>query len=789
MKNMMKLVVVVLATFLLNACNESDITDDRLKPTGLKIRLHDFPIADQDVQKVIVDITGVDVHNADKGWVTLPFEAKQYDLLELQNGTSVVIMETPLEIGQYTQIRLHVSENNEVYVKGRPYQLRVPSGVSTGVKLITPFRITEGKMVEVTLDFDVEHSVKLVKGKGFRLTPVIKVDSITEYDGVGIVTVADGGAIGTLDGDLYVTVPPDATNENIVLSMNEVDPDDYQGQLPERTYWAGKVYDLSPDGYTFRKPVTLEFMYDEAMINSLGAEENLYVVTFNSQTGTWEPVPSTVVTSANVVRAEVQHFSPWGIVMPVTCHDGKKGPDEEGVDCGGVCSITCMSCADESVLAGNNPSGSGHMAGVYSFGNDAVKVAARSALEEYALFLGKTPSSDWVTLINQFTADEKIEAVSRYVHRHMAYDPDDGEVDATAIILPLSSWGISDISDGLSDLGDSISDAANDLTDSVSDLGGNLVDSLSDLGDITLDALTDTVTDALDSAWTSMVDLSVDLVGALAALNELFCDLTAELSVPIDQLPLDPLVEFFEDKLYEHIEGLYPDFAPSSAAFTATSSVDSRVCRNIQPYGGGSTLYCGDCEDFAVFRSSLLRHVGVASQCIMNMDYHASSLYGASGKAVAINAGATGRPAPYDYETAENLFQAGGGDSDGHTFNVVFYQSKYRIMDYGMVKRGEYAFESTDPDGNQHKGDHVWNDQFGRYWVPELTRVGIPTAITPNCIDYSNFDLTDLTETLGVTLSYTSPGDKTRNYHGGPACYEENHGSWTYKTLYSDVCP
>lgn len=315
------LAMALTAILFLSSCNESGESDTisdsdvAVKSQVLQIRMTDLPGSGSDFEKVEVDITGIEVHHAEKGWMSIPVEAQKYDLMELQNTTSVIIFESPLEVGKYTQIRLHLNENNEVTVGGQSYSLKIPSGEQTGIKLITPFEIKKGKIVEVTLDFDAESSVNMVRDQGF-LKPVIKVENIAEYDGAGIVTT-EGGYVSSINGDFNLSVPANATSESVLVTMNEVNPATITGVLPAGTVLVGRVYDLGPDGYSFATNVTLEIPYSEDAINRLGAEEDLYVVTYNEDLAVWEPVPSTVVSSANIVQAQLSHFSLYALALEV----------------------------------------------------------------------------------------------------------------------------------------------------------------------------------------------------------------------------------------------------------------------------------------------------------------------------------------------------------------------------------------------------------------------------------------------------------------------------------------
>ena len=757
------------------------------KSRHLQIRMHDFPLLDHDIEKVVVDIREIQVHHTEKGWLTVSSEPRKYDLLELQNGITALIFDQTLEIGSYTQIRLDLNQHNEVFVKGRPYRLTVPSGEETGVKLITPFEIKEGKMAEVTLDFDAQRSVQLVKGQGFKLKPVIKVERIAEYDGLGIVS-PEGGAVASLDGDFRVVVPPGAVTGSIVMSMKEVDLTALPDPGIPRSRFIGKAYELEPHGQAFATSVTLQVTYDEGLVKSLGAESNIVLMTYDETAQKWTVVPSTVVGSANMVQAQLSHFSKFALALPTTCTDGVKQDDETGVDCGGVCSTQCIDCNDYAVLAGAAPTGSGKMASLYSFGDPDVKAAAEKAKTEYAAELGVSPS-----VID--TPDEKMEAVALYVHRHMAYMLDPIEINAN-LNIPLSAWGLGDFLPG----GD-LSPVPLPPGVDVGDLPGF---PLPPLPPYTETILQKSVTAAI-SAIQIAQDPPLTLNGPLdAVFQNALCEIG---TVPVPEL--EPLFNYFLEKVYADIEETWSYAKPQTAAETVKNSISrsgrkniddhNKPCTELVPDGGGPTEYCGDCEDFAVLRASLLRHLGVAQQCIMNVDFHNVGFWpGGANSSIPISmSGPVGAPSPYDYETAQNLFGMGGVDLPelpdelveiGHTFNVVLYKSKYRIMDYSGLApfRGQlplYEISTEDPSFAIHQGDNVWNDQFGRYWFPEFK--GLTNPFIPSCDVAGGLPA----QSLGIALGYTLPSDKARNYPGGNACYESGSNFWTFKTWYGDICP
>ncbi len=89
--------------------------------------------------------------------------------------------------------------------------------------------------------------------------------------------------------------------------------------------------------------------------------------------------------------------------------------------------------------------------------------------------------------------------------------------------------------------------------------------------------------------------------------------------------------------------------------------------------------FCGDCEDHAVLREALMRVLGISWRCAYCADHY-------------------------------NSYWGGG-----HTFNLVYYKGKWRIMDYGVL--GSYFSVSSRSD--QHDPDNAWNDHVGEYWCPD----------------------------------------------------------------------
>jgi len=126
---------------------------------------------------------GEEESRGDAEWVTIEDTPQEFDLMKLRDGASEIIgsAEVPLEAGKYNQIRLIVEGDNTIKFTGDDtlYDLKIPSGTSSGVKLTGGFEIIDGQTLEILLDFDAEESVHAASGE-YILKPVIKIQKIKE---------------------------------------------------------------------------------------------------------------------------------------------------------------------------------------------------------------------------------------------------------------------------------------------------------------------------------------------------------------------------------------------------------------------------------------------------------------------------------------------------------------------------------------------------------------------------------------------------------------------------------
>ncbi|MES0350734.1 MAG: DUF4382 domain-containing protein, partial [Desulfobacteria bacterium] len=171
--------VASLFVFTLAACSgggsSSSSTGDG---TGtLSLLLTDAPTEDIDAVYVTIDEVQVHVVEGETGyWEVVADPNETYNLLELVNGVLVTLGIAELDSGHYTQMRLILGEPNYIIVDDVTYDLKVPSGFQTGIKLVHPFDVIDSQATELILDFDASKSVVIEGSSGqYLLKPTIKI--------------------------------------------------------------------------------------------------------------------------------------------------------------------------------------------------------------------------------------------------------------------------------------------------------------------------------------------------------------------------------------------------------------------------------------------------------------------------------------------------------------------------------------------------------------------------------------------------------------------------------------
>jgi hypothetical protein len=142
------------------------------KTVPVQLLLTDNPI---DYDEVNIHIVGMQVkmNSDDAGWTTIDSKDTTVNLLDFQNGVTLVIAQDEIPEGVLKEVRFILGSDNTVVVDGISHDLQTPSAESSGLKIKIDKALNE-TLNTFVLDFDAALSVKEDAGN-YMLDPVIKL--------------------------------------------------------------------------------------------------------------------------------------------------------------------------------------------------------------------------------------------------------------------------------------------------------------------------------------------------------------------------------------------------------------------------------------------------------------------------------------------------------------------------------------------------------------------------------------------------------------------------------------
>ena len=201
---------------------------------------------------VCVTINDVQVHmqgngNGNNSWqsVGAPNLPKTFNLYDLTNGVREEIGIADLKTGPYTQMRLiigtvpddginelsqaHPYANYVIDIDDDYQELKIPSGINTGIKIVHGFEISPNTTTELILDFNAEKSVIVAGDSGiWHLKPTIKCGTPEELSIIkGKVTTDGSKGIDKVLVSVqeYNETAEDDKNKVIIHTSTVTDPD------------------------------------------------------------------------------------------------------------------------------------------------------------------------------------------------------------------------------------------------------------------------------------------------------------------------------------------------------------------------------------------------------------------------------------------------------------------------------------------------------------------------------------------------------------------------------------
>ena len=182
-------------TLFFVSCSDDEGNGGNPQGTGtLSVQLTDAPFPYELVAEANVTVYKVEARRVSEDddddaltvspYITLMEEEIETNLLGLTNGLTLQLAEIEVPVGTYDQVRVYVKGVNVVLTDGTVYDLKVPSGDSSGIKVFIDPGITVvgGLSSDLLLDFDVSRSF-VAKGNldvnGFNFKPVIKASNLS----------------------------------------------------------------------------------------------------------------------------------------------------------------------------------------------------------------------------------------------------------------------------------------------------------------------------------------------------------------------------------------------------------------------------------------------------------------------------------------------------------------------------------------------------------------------------------------------------------------------------------
>ena len=189
MRHFLSLLAIGILAFV-PGCSDDDDGDGSGTGT-LRVRLKDAPYPYSSIAAADITIESVEVH-IDEGFETLEVDGAPVtiNLLDLQNGVTELLVDEEVPTGDLDQIRLIISSAQVTLTDTRVFNLVVPSGESSGLKVfVNPaVPIVDDLTTELLLDFDVSESFEAVPASPaqaseiseFHFHPVLRVSNVSE---------------------------------------------------------------------------------------------------------------------------------------------------------------------------------------------------------------------------------------------------------------------------------------------------------------------------------------------------------------------------------------------------------------------------------------------------------------------------------------------------------------------------------------------------------------------------------------------------------------------------------
>jgi len=309
----------------------------------------DDPNQTGNITAIWLDIQQVKVCVADDDCQTIG-GSQRINLLDFEMAELANVLLSP---ASFEQVRLVLGTDNTVVVDGETHPLTIPSGQTSGLKIVKPddeeWAVEAGFETELRVSLvDVVNSVHSNQGQGYMFKPILKAtydepipleqtplndDPANEHTTTtGSVQVNDDNVPTNDSGDTN-TPPPDDNNGTEILSTepfiltvdddNDIygltltiapgahpDPSSLSARITvDTTTRLTPVYKLEPEGTKFLVPVTVTLKYNPEALGGVSTDDAGFspddIAVLHNGAGI-----ETIVDAENhTISAEIMHFS------------------------------------------------------------------------------------------------------------------------------------------------------------------------------------------------------------------------------------------------------------------------------------------------------------------------------------------------------------------------------------------------------------------------------------------------------------------------------------------------
>ena len=246
---------------LFSACNKLN------SKANVNVVMTDSPAS---FSALLINIDRIELHKSgasqNTGWETISDQPKQVNIMSLTNGQTTLLGSNKIAAGNYDMMRLVLGTGNKIVIGGQSYDLTIPSGMQSGIKINTNLTINGGENSNLLLDFNASQSITLNGNLNYILKPVINLVN------------------PNTDGNLKGTISPVSAKAAIIAS----DSQDTSATYADTTSGKFTVVGLKAGTYTVQI-FSNSSAYNDTTINKVqinaGSNTDMGTITLSQKSG------------------------------------------------------------------------------------------------------------------------------------------------------------------------------------------------------------------------------------------------------------------------------------------------------------------------------------------------------------------------------------------------------------------------------------------------------------------------------------------------------------------------